>query len=83
MGVAEGVDVEDVEVGGREEEVLHEGGDHVPGVEEEDAGDKVKDVGASHGDDEGKEDFVREEQGEAEAAVLGDFCLHAFDGDED
>ena len=35
MGVAEGVDVEDVDVGGCQEEVLDEGGEHVPWVEEE------------------------------------------------
>lgn len=41
VGVAKGVDVEDVEVGGCEEEVLDERGDHVPGVEEQYARDEI------------------------------------------
>ena len=83
VGVAEGVDVQDVEVGGGKEEVLDEGGYHVPGVEEEDAGDEVEDVGAGHGDDEGEEDAVGEEVGEAEAVVVLDLLLYAFNRDED
>jgi len=35
VGVTEGVDIENVDVGGRKEEVLNEGGEHVPRVKEE------------------------------------------------
>ena len=45
VGVAEGVDVEDVDVGWGEEEVLEEGGEHVPGVEEEEGDDEPEEVG--------------------------------------
>ena len=83
VGVAEGVDVEDVDVGGGEEEVLHERGDHVPRVEEKDAGDEVEEVCRGHGDDERAEDGVREELGEADSAVCLDLLLHGFDRDED
>lgn len=82
VGVTEGVDVEDVDVGWGEEEVLEETGEHVPGVEEEDGGDEVEEPGGAHGDDEGAEEFVGEELGEGEA-VFGDLLLDGFDRDED
>lgn len=83
VGVAEGVDVEDVEVRRGEEEVLHEGCDHVPGVEEEDGGDEVEDPSGGHGDDEGEEEAVGEEEGEGEAGLERDLGLHGFHRDED
>lgn len=83
VGVAEGVDVEDVDVGGGEEEVLDEGGEHVPGVEEEEGGDEVEEPGGGHGDDEGEEDFVGEEEGDGEVGVQRELGLDGFDGDED
>lgn len=46
----------------------------MPRVEEEERGDKVEEPGGAHGDDEGEEEFVGEEHGEAEAA-LGDLDL--------
>jgi hypothetical protein len=60
VGVAEGVDVEDVDVGGGEEEVLQEAGGHVPGVEEEDGGEEVEEPGRAHADNEGEEELVGE-----------------------
>lgn len=83
VGVAKGVHIEDVDVGGGEEEVLEEGGEHVPGVEEEDRGDEVEEPGGGHGDDEGKEDFVGEEEGNGEVGVQRELGLDGFDGDED
>ena len=68
VGVAEGVDVEDVDVCRSEEEVLQEAGGHVPGVEEEDGGEEVEEPGGAHADDEGEEELVGEEHGEGEAA---------------
>nr|POF01296.1 hypothetical protein CFP56_21244 [Quercus suber] len=82
MGVAEGIHVQDVDISGREEEVLDEGGKHVPRVEEEDGGDEVENPGRCHRDDEGAEYGVREEQSEREAVVLRDRGLHRFDRDE-
>lgn len=81
MRVAESVNVEDVDVGRREEQVLDERGEHVPGVEEEEGDDEVQDVCTGHGDDEGEEDFVGEEDGEAEVFAL-ELLLHGFDRDE-
>ena len=82
VGVAEGVNVEDVDVGWGEEEVLDEGGEHVPGVEEEDGHDKVEDVGGDHADDEGEEERVGEEEVDGEV-VQGELCLDGLDRDED
>lgn len=81
MGVAEGVDVEDVGVGGREEHVLHHGGDHVPGVEHEEGSDQPDAVGGDDGDDECVEELVTEEVGEGEAIL--DVGLDGNDGDVD
>ena len=50
VGVAEGVDVEDVDVGGSQEEVLDEAGCHMPGIEEEDRGEQVKKPSRAHAD---------------------------------
>jgi hypothetical protein len=82
VGVAEGVDVEDVDVSGGEEEVLQEAGGHVPGVEEEDGGEEVEEPGRAHADDEGEEELVGEEHGEGEAAFV-DLFHDGFDRDED
>jgi hypothetical protein len=82
VGVAEGVDVEDVDVGGGKEEVLQEAGGHVPGVEEEDGGEEVEEPGGTHADDQGEEELVGEEHGEGEAAFV-DLFHDGFDGDED
>lgn len=82
VGVAEGVDVEDVDVGGRQEEVLQEAGGHVPWVEEEERGEEVQQPGRAHTDDEGEEELVREEHGEREAAGV-DLFHDGLDGDED
>jgi len=42
VGVAEGVDVEDVDVCGCQKEVLYEASSHVPGIQEEDGGEEVE-----------------------------------------
>ena len=82
VGVAEGVDVEDVDVGGCEEEVLNEGCYHVPGIEEHDARDEVEDVGRAHGDDKREEDVVRKEEADGED-LLFELVLYRLDRDED
>lgn len=58
MGVAEGVDVQDIDVGRCEEEILDEGGEHVPWVEEEERHDKPQHVCRGQRNDEGVEDLV-------------------------
>ncbi len=55
MGVAESVDVKDVDVGWGKEEVLEEGCEEVPRVEEEEANDEPENVGGSEGNNEGEE----------------------------
>lgn len=60
MGVAEGVDVEDVDVGRGEEQVLDEGGEHVPGIEEQERHDEPEDVRGGQGDDQRVKDLVLE-----------------------
>lgn len=83
MGVAEGVDVEDVDVGGGEGEVLEEGGEHVPGVEEEEGHHEPEDVGRDEGDDQGEEDLVLEELADGEGGVQSEFVLDRLHGDKD
>ena len=62
---------------------MDEAGEHVPGVEEEDAADEVEDVGRGQRDDQAEEVLVREEQTEGEAVAAGDLDLHGADRDED
>ena len=84
VGVAEGVDVEDVDVHGREEDVLKEGGKHVPRIQEEETHGEVENVCREEGDDERVEFFVGEEDGGGEMAVGAiDGLLDGFDDDED
>ncbi len=45
MGVAEGVDVENVDVGRRKEQVLNKGGKHVPRVKEEERDHEPENIG--------------------------------------
>ena len=52
MPVAEGVDHENVDVGGHGQEILGEGGEHVPGVEVHEASDEVETEGCREGDDD-------------------------------
>ena len=51
VGVTEGVDVENIDLGWREEKVLDEGGEHVPWVEKEERHYEPEDVGRSERDD--------------------------------
>ena len=81
MRVAKRVDIQNVDVRGRQKEVLEERGEHVPRIEEQERHDKVQDICTRHGDDEGGEDGVFEQVGDVEAVFR--FCLHGFDGDED
>lgn len=82
MGVAEGIDVENVDVSWRQEKVLDEGGEHVPGVEEEEGDKEVEDVGGEQGDDEREEDLVLPNVGDGEG-VGRDFGLDGFNCNED
>lgn len=82
VGIAKGIDVEDVDVGRGQEEVLYKAGEHVPWIEEEDGGDEVKDVGRQHRKDECPKESVCEEIREGEAAG-SHLCLHRLDRDED
>ena len=50
--VAEGIDVQDVDEGGGEDEVLDEGVEHVARVEVEERGKEVDTEGRDHGSDE-------------------------------
>lgn len=52
MGVAEGVDVENVDVGRSEEKILDKGREHVPRIEEQEGYDKPEKVRRCKGDDE-------------------------------
>lgn len=52
MPVAEGVDHEDVDGGGHAEEIRPGGGEHVPRVHVEEAGDEVDAVGGDEGDED-------------------------------
>ena len=45
MSIAEGVDVEDIKVGGSEKKVLDEGCEHVPWIEEQERNYEPKNVG--------------------------------------
>ncbi len=55
----------------------------MPWVEEEDGADEEENVSRGHGHDEGAEEWIREERGEGDAAVVLDLCFDAFDCDED
>ena len=90
MPVAEGVDHQDVDIGGHEEEVLAEGGEHVPGVEVEEGGDEVETEGGGNGDEddaraaggeEGFHDFVCVFAREAQA--VGEGVDDEIDGVDD
>lgn len=82
VGVAEGVDVEDVDVGGSQEEVLDEAGCHMPGIEEEDRGEEVEEPSRAHADNEREEELIREKHGEGEASLI-DLFHDRLDSDED
>ena len=82
MSVAEGVDVEDVDVGGSQEEVLDEAGSHMPGIEEEDRGEEVEKPSRAHADNQREEELVREKHGEGEASLI-DLLHDGLDSDED
>lgn len=83
VSVAKGVDVENIDVGRSEEEVLEETREHVPRVEEQEGDDKVEEVCRGHRYDEGEEECVGEEVAELEALVVFDFGLYRLYGDED
>ena len=96
VSVAKGVNVENVDVGGCEEEVLEElgrsarelrrscvgtyRGEQMPWVEKEERYHKPKHIGGEERDDKGEEELVFEEVGYLEAIVLG-FDLDGADGD--
>ena len=61
--VGEGVNVEDVGEGGHEEQVLQEGGEHVPGIEVQEGGDEVETEGRDHGDEDDADTVWTEELG--------------------
>lgn len=82
MGVAEGVDVEDVNVGGCQGEVLQEGGEHVPWVEEDEGDDEPEEVRRDQRHDQREENLVFEEVGDVEE-VVGELKLDRLDRDED
>ena len=58
VGIAEGIDVEDVDVGWRQEEVLNERGDQMPRIEEEYRGNNPEDVGGEEGDDQSDKESI-------------------------
>ena len=82
MGVTEGVDVEDVDVGGSQEEVLDEAGCHMPGIEEKDRGEEVEKPCRAHADNEREEELVCEKHGEGEASLI-DLLHNGLDRNED
>lgn len=59
--VAEGVDHQDVDVRGHDQEVGREGGEHVPGVEVHEGGDEIEAEGGGEGDDDDSWSFGTEE----------------------
>ena len=58
MGVAEGVDLEGADVGGKEEEVLCCRGEHMPGVKIEERHEEVEPHCRGGGDDKVGEDVI-------------------------
>lgn len=52
MPVAEGVDHENVDIGGHGQQILREGSEHVPGIEVHEAGDEVETECGGEGDDD-------------------------------
>ena len=82
MRITKRVDVENIDVGRSQGEVLQERGEHVPRVEEQEGDHEVEDVGRDQGDDEREEDLVLEKVLKDEDAV-GELVLDGFDGDED
>ncbi len=70
VGVAEGVDVENVDVGWGQEEILDERCEEVPRVEEEEGYDEPEDIGGDKGEDEVAEELILEYLDEFEFRLL-------------
>ena len=70
MSVTEGVDVQNVDVGRREEKVLEEGGGHVPRIEKDDGNDEVENVSRCHRHDQGEKELVCEKIGKGESFLF-------------
>lgn len=52
MCVTECINVEDINVTGRHENVLDKAGEHVPGVEEQATGNEIERIGRYHSDND-------------------------------
>ena len=62
MPVGEGVDVENVDVGRHDEQVLRERGEHVPWIHVQERGDVVETKGSRKRDDDNTDSAGREER---------------------
>ena len=67
MGVAESIDVKDVDIGRSQEKVLDEACEKVPRIEKQEGDDEPEDVGRQQGDDEVLEERVAEQVDDFEA----------------
>lgn len=70
MGVAKGVDVENIDKAGRHEYVLDQTGEHVPGIQEEDTGEEVHDIGGAYGHQNVSEGGLFQEREEGAVCVM-------------
>lgn len=71
VGIAKCVDVENVDVGRSQKEVLDEACQQVPRVKEEDGNDDPEDIGRNEGEDDIPEERVLEQFDDVEAMCLG------------
>ncbi len=83
VSVAKGVNVEDVDIGRREEGVLDEAGEHVPWVEKEKGSDEPNDICRAQRDNQSQKLLVLEEISEMKPVIIVNFFFDGYDGNID